>query len=98
MLFENARRRNSRPHGQSPQPLQRRFLKAQPFYVQRSQSERKNIIKVNHIREIYPIEELNTGVMEVFGDIQLSIYFTNANMKYEVNYLKLSIRLHKEKS
>ena len=35
------------------------------FGAKRSQNEQKNMIKVNHIREIYPIEELNEGVMEV---------------------------------
>ena len=29
------------------------------FGAKRSQNEQKNMIKVNHIREIYPIEELN---------------------------------------
>ena len=38
--------------------------------AKRSQNEQKNMIKVNHIREIYPIEELNEGVMEVFADIK----------------------------
>ena len=28
------------------------------FGAKRSQNEQKNMIKVNHIREIYPIEEL----------------------------------------
>ena len=40
------------------------------FGAKRSQNEQKNIIKVNHIRDIYPIEELNEGVMEVFADIK----------------------------
>lgn len=40
------------------------------FGAKRSQNEQKNMIKVNHIREIYPIEELNEGVMEVFADIK----------------------------
>ena len=32
------------------------------------------MIKVNHIREIYPIEELSVGVMEVFADIKAKMY------------------------
>ena len=40
------------------------------FGAKRSQNEQTNMIKVNHIREIYPIEELNVGVMEVFADIK----------------------------
>ncbi len=40
------------------------------FGAKRSQNEQKNMIKVNHIRDIYPIEELNEGVMEVFADIK----------------------------
>ncbi len=40
------------------------------FGAKRSQNERKNMIKVNHIREIYPIEGLNEGVMEVFADVK----------------------------
>ena len=44
------------------------------FGAKRSQNERKNMMKVNRIREIYPIEELNTGVMEVFADIKAKMY------------------------
>lgn len=44
------------------------------FGAKRSQNERKNMMKVNRIREIYPIEELNTGVMEVFADIKSKMY------------------------
>jgi vapC-like nucleic acid-binding protein len=40
------------------------------FGTKRSQNEQKNMIKVNRIRKIYPIEELNEGVMEVFADIK----------------------------
>lgn len=40
------------------------------FGAKRSQNEQKNMIKVNRIRKIYPIEELNEGVMEVFADIK----------------------------
>ncbi len=40
------------------------------FGAKLSQNEQKNMIKVNHIRDIYPIEELNEGVMEVFADIK----------------------------
>ncbi len=44
------------------------------FGAKRSQNEQKNMIKVNHIREIYPIEELNEGVMEIFADIKAKIF------------------------
>ena len=44
------------------------------FGAKRSQNEQKNMIKVNHIREIYPIEELNEGVMEVFADIKAKMF------------------------
>lgn len=44
------------------------------FGAKRSQNEQKNMIKVNHIREIYPIEELNADVMEVFADIKAKLY------------------------
>ena len=44
------------------------------FGAKRSQNEQTNMIKVNHIREIYPIEELNVGVMEVFADIKTKMY------------------------
>lgn len=44
------------------------------FGAKRSQNEQKNMIKVNHIREIYPIEELNEGVMDVFADIKAKMF------------------------
>lgn len=44
------------------------------FRAKRSQNEQKNMIKVNHIRDIYPIEELNEGVMEVFADIKAKMF------------------------
>ena len=44
------------------------------FGAKRSQNEQKNMIKVNHIRDIYPIEELNEGVMEVFADIKAQMF------------------------
>ncbi len=44
------------------------------FGAKRSQNEQKNMIKVNHIREIYPIEELNEGVMDVFADIKAKVF------------------------
>lgn len=44
------------------------------FGAKRSQNEQKNMIKVNHIREIYFIEELSIGVMEVFADIKAKMY------------------------
>lgn len=44
------------------------------FGAKRSQNAQKNMIKVNHIREIYFIEELSIGVMEVFADIKAKMY------------------------
>lgn len=44
------------------------------FGAKRSQNEQKNMIKVNHIRDIYPIEELSEGVMEVFADIKAKMF------------------------
>ena len=44
------------------------------FGAKRSQNEQKNMIKVNHIRDIYSIEELNEGVMEVFADIKAKMF------------------------
>ena len=44
------------------------------FGAKRSQNEQKNMIKVNHIRDIYPMEELNEGVMEVFADIKSKMF------------------------
>ncbi|MGP1457727.1 MAG: type II toxin-antitoxin system VapC family toxin [Treponema sp.] len=46
------------------------------FGAKRSGNEQKNMIKVNRIREIYPIEELNIGVMELFADIKAKMYAT----------------------
>lgn len=44
------------------------------FGAKRSQNEQQNMIKVRHIRELYPIEELNEGVMEVFADIKAKMF------------------------
>ena len=44
------------------------------FDAKRSQNERTNILKVNRIREIYPVEELNIGIMEIFADIKAKMY------------------------
>lgn len=44
------------------------------FGAKRSQNEQKNMIKVNHIREIYSIEKLSEEVMEVFADIKAKIF------------------------
>ena len=44
------------------------------FGAKRSQNEQQNMIKVRHIRELYPIEDLNEGVMEVFADIKAKMY------------------------
>ena len=44
------------------------------FGAKRSQNKQKNMIKVNHIRDIYTIEELNEGVMEVFADIKARMF------------------------
>ena len=43
------------------------------FGAKRSQNGQKNMIKVNHIRDIYPIEALNEGVMEVFADTKAKL-------------------------
>lgn len=43
------------------------------FGAKRSQNEQKNMIKVNHIRNIYPVEELSEGVMEVFADVKAKL-------------------------
>lgn len=44
------------------------------FDAKRSQNERTNMLKVNRIREIYPVEELNIGIMELFADIKANMY------------------------
>ena len=44
------------------------------FGAKRSKNEQRNMIKVNHIRNIYPIEELNEGVMEVFADVKTKLF------------------------
>ena len=44
------------------------------FGAKRSQNEQQNMIKVRHIRDLYPIEELNEGVMEVFADIKAKMF------------------------
>lgn len=44
------------------------------FGAKRSQNEQKNMIKVNHIRDIYAIEDLNEGVMEVFADVKAKMF------------------------
>ena len=44
------------------------------FGAKRSQNEQKNMIKINHIRGIFPIEELSEGVMEVFAGIKAKIF------------------------
>ena len=44
------------------------------FGAKRSQNEQKNMIKVNHIRDIYTIEKLNEGVIEVFADIKAKMF------------------------
>ena len=44
------------------------------FGAKRSQNEQQNMIKVRHIRELYPIEDLNEGVMEVFADIKAKMF------------------------
>lgn len=51
------------------------------FGAKRSQNEQQNMIKVRHIRELYPIEELNEGVMEVFADIKAKMF--NNGMRIE---------------
>ena len=44
------------------------------FGAKRSGNEQKNMLKVNRIREIYPVEELNIGIMELFADIKANMY------------------------
>ena len=44
------------------------------FGAKRSQNEQQNMIKVRHISELYPIEDLNEGVMEVFADIKAKMF------------------------
>jgi len=44
------------------------------FGAKRSQNQRTNMLKVNRIREIYPVEELNIGIMELFADIKANMY------------------------
>lgn len=44
------------------------------FGAKRSQNEQKNMILVNHIRDIYPIEQLTEGIMEVFADIKAKLF------------------------
>ena len=44
------------------------------FGAKRSQNEQKNMIKIIHIRGIFPIEELSEGVMEVFAGIKAEIF------------------------
>ena len=44
------------------------------FGAKRSGNEQKNMLKVNRIREIYPVEELNIGIMEIFADIKANMY------------------------
>ena len=44
------------------------------FGAKHSQNERTNMLKVNRIREIYPVEELNIGIMELFADIKANMY------------------------
>ncbi|MGI5077294.1 type II toxin-antitoxin system VapC family toxin [Treponema maltophilum] len=44
------------------------------FGAKRSGNEQKNMLKVNRIREIYPVEELNIGIMEIFADIKAKMY------------------------
>ena len=55
------------------------------FGAKRSQNEQKNMIKVNHIRDIYPIEKLNEGIMEVFADIKAKIIKLIISKKYLVS-------------
>lgn len=44
------------------------------FGAKRSQNKRTNMLKVHRIREIYPVEELNIGIMELFADIKANMY------------------------
>ena len=44
------------------------------FGARRSQNEQQNMIKVYHIRELYPIEALNEGVMEIYAEIKAKMF------------------------
>ena len=44
------------------------------FGAKRSGNVQKNMLKVNRICEIYPVEELNIGIMELFADIKANMY------------------------
>ena len=52
------------------------------FGTKRSQNERTNMLKVNRIREIYPVEELNIGIMELFADIKANMYSKAMRIEY----------------
>ena len=65
------------------------------FGAKRSQNELKNMIKVNHIRDIYPIEELNEGVMEVFADIKAKMFEKGIRIE-DVDLLIASTAIYNE--
>lgn len=51
------------------------------FGAKRSQNEQKNMILVNHIRDIYQIEQLSEGVMEVFADIKAKLFESGSRIE-----------------
>ena len=63
--------------------------------AKRSQNEQKNMLKVNHIREIYPIEELNEGVMEVFADIEAKLFDKGIRIE-DMDLLIAATAIHNE--
>ncbi|MCF0126523.1 MAG: type II toxin-antitoxin system VapC family toxin [Clostridia bacterium] len=44
------------------------------FGAKRSSDEQKNMITVNHIRDIYPVEKLDENTMEVFASLKAETY------------------------
>lgn len=51
------------------------------FGAKRSQNEQKNMILVNHIRDIYQIEQLSEGVMEVFASIKAKLFESGSRIE-----------------
>lgn len=51
------------------------------FGAIRSQNEQKNMILVNHIRDIYQIEQLSEGVMEVFASIKAKLFESGSRIE-----------------
>lgn len=51
------------------------------FGAKRSQNEQKNMILVNHIRDIYQIEQLSEGVIEVFASIKAKLFESGSRIE-----------------